>query len=272
MSGQPKQFVPTGLLTLGQAIDHLIDRQLPDLRVKILSESLELYALPPQISRAPAPIRPLGQRSVGHMPERPAPSDAGAIAQMEAREQLRARIGETEAREQLRARLQGELLRDQATWATERVQAIAQLGQAFCDAVIPARLLMETTGETMLIPAARWSTKEAAAAFQSGNYTLITPVGIIKGTVVVLSPDIDRWLASKSARASPQVPPIPKQRGPKASKRGPTVERMVKDYVNRASALDNELEKTLSANYGVSRTTVREARKLALLKLRQIPT
>jgi hypothetical protein len=260
MAGQPKPFVPTGLLTLAQAIDRLIDTQVPDLRVKILSESLELHALPPQVSRAPAPISLLGQRGVRRTPERSTPTDARAIAQMEAREQLR-------------ARLQEKLRKDQAIWAMERERAIARLGQAFCDAVVPTWLLMETTGENKLIPAARWSTKEGVAAFQSGNYTLITAVGIITGTVVVLAADLDRWLASKGAsRATSQIPPIPKRRGPKAYKRDPTVERMVEDYAGRASALEKEFEKTLSEKYGVSRTTAREAKEIALSKLRQTPT
>ena len=51
-------IVPTGLLTLTQVIDHLVDAQAPDLRVKIWSESLELHALPRPVSRVPAPISP----------------------------------------------------------------------------------------------------------------------------------------------------------------------------------------------------------------------
>lgn len=180
-------FVQTGLLTLIQAIDYLIETQEPDLRVKILSESLELHALPPAVSRAPAPIRPVGQRGGWHgPPQRSAPIDAKAAAQMEARERLR-------------VRLQEDLRKNRATWAAERERAIARLGQAFCDAAVPTWLLMETTGERIPLPASRWSTKEGVAAFQSGSYTLITAAGIIKGTVVVLVADLDRWLASEGA-------------------------------------------------------------------------
>ena len=256
--------MPTGLLTLTQAVDHLIDAQVPDLRLRILSKGLELHSLPPPVSRAPPPISPLGRRPAWHgQRERSAPLDAEAVAQMEARNQLR-------------AQLQEDLRKDQAIWAMEREQAIGRLGQAFCDAAVQTWLLMEITGDRIEIPAARWSTKEAVAAFQSGSYTLITAVSILKGTVVVLAADLDRWLASKKGASqvssSSQIPAIPKKRGPKAFKRDPTVDRMVKDYAGRASDLDDEGEKTLAATYGVSRTTVREATKIALSKLRQTPT
>jgi hypothetical protein len=257
----PKFFVPTGLLTLTQAIDRLINTQAPDLRAEILRKGLELHALPPPVSRAPPPIRPLGQRTAWRGPrERSAPPDAEAVAKMVARNQLRAQLEE-------------DLWKDRAAWAMEREQAIVRLGQAFCDAAVQTWLLMETTGERTPIPAERWSTREAVAAFQSGSYVLITPVSILKGTVVVLAADLDGWLASKGASpASPQIPPIPKKRGPKAFKRDPTVDRMVKDYAGRAPTLDDEREKTLAATYGVSRTTAREAKRIALSKLRQIPT
>jgi hypothetical protein len=259
------QFLATGWLTLIQAIDYLIDKRQPDLRVKISRERLELDALAPRISRAPPPISPVG-RGGGRSgpPERSAPIDAKVTAEMEARNQLRARLEED---------LRNNLWKDQATWATERERAIARLGQALCDAAFSAWLLMETTGERTPIPAPRWSTREGMAAFQSGSYTLITAVSIIKGTVVVLAADLDRWLAAKDApRAPSQTPPIPKRRGPRSYRRDPTVDRMVEDYAGQASALDDELEKSLSEKYGVSRTTARDAKTIALSKLRQTPT
>lgn len=102
----------------------------------------------------------------------------------------------------------------------------------------------------------------------------------IKEAVAELWPRLARWFGTApptsprvptatpaATRASSQMPPIPKKRGPKAFKRDPTVDRMVKDYAGRASALNDEREKTLAATYGVSRTTAREARKVALSKL-----
>jgi hypothetical protein len=174
-----------------------------------------------------------------------------------------------ESQEKFRAQLTEDLRKLEATWATERERAIARLGQAFCDVAVQAWLLSEITGERIPVPAERWSTKEGAAALRSGGYTLITAMSIIKGTVVVLAADLDRWLASGAAS---QMPSAPWVRGPKSHKRDPTVDRMVQDYAGRQAALEEELEKTLKEMYGVSRTTAREARKIALLKLRQTPT
>jgi hypothetical protein len=183
-------------------------------------------------------------------------------------------VAQMEARDQLRAQLEKELRKDKAIWAMERERAIVRLGQAFCDAAVPTWLLMEITGERTPIPAERWSTREAVAAFQSGSYTLITAVSILKGIVVVLASDLDRWLASKgTSQVSSPIPAIPKKRGPKAYQRDPTVDRMVKDYAGRASDLKAVWpEKTLAATYGVSRYTAHAAREIALSKLLQTPT
>jgi hypothetical protein len=192
----PTKLVPTGLLTLIQAIDYLIDAEVPGLREKISNERREISALPSPVSRAPAPIRPIG-RGGGWRPERS--THAKATAQT--------------ARDQLRARLEDDLREDLATLATVRERAIARLGQAFCDAVVQAWLLTETTGEKTPIPPTRWSTREAVAAFQSGSYTLITAVSILSGTVVVLAADLDRSLASdgtpKQPKAHEQEAPAP---------------------------------------------------------------
>jgi hypothetical protein len=185
-----KLFVPTGLLTLIQAVDYLIDAEAPGLREKISNEIRGISALPSPVSRAPAPIRPIG-RGDGWRSERSTHAKATAQATAQA------------ARDQLRARLEDDLREDLATLATVREHAIARLGQAFCDAVVQAWLLTETTGERIQIPPTRWSTKDGVAAFQSGSYQLVT--GITKGTVVVLAADLDGWLASEGTPKQPKA-------------------------------------------------------------------
>jgi hypothetical protein len=258
------QFVPTGLLTLNQAIERLIEMQAPGLSQKVARESLEFQQLEKTyapVSRAPPPIRPITDRRGPDKSSQHRESTTQPFLQLD------------EGRSQSRACLL-ELRKDQATLAERHAQVVVQLGQALCDAELPAWMLSESTGERIPIPAVRWSTKEGAAALRSGIYTLIKLLQVETsaarparemgryqrawldameragvpmlphhaitstntGTVVIMAADLDRWIASKSAaRAGRDALHIQDERQSKPKSRPSDAEvliSMIKIYQN----------------------------------------
>jgi hypothetical protein len=146
---------------------------------------------------------------------------------------------------------------------------------------LPFELIVYPSGYRMPAPGlASYFSSESGGTTMETGWLDMSAIGLYKdlhqARVIIVIKDVEAALGFRLAPmeqpATSQTPRSPKRRGPKAYKRDPTVDQMVEGYAGRASALDNELEKTLAAKYGVSRTTAREAKTIALSKLRQIPT
>jgi len=99
----------------------------------------------------------------------------------------------------------------------DRVMDTQGLGQALCDGAVRAWLLGRT-GRPISIPPPRWSTREGAKALVTGHLTLLTQYGPVRGIVVVLAEQFERWLAA--AKDLPAARPVIDDAGPASERPG----------------------------------------------------
>jgi hypothetical protein len=119
------QFIPTGRLTLEQAIDRLMEVQAPGLSQQIARKRREIQQL--EATHPPSPKLPEPIRSITDRGARGTPESVETFAQ-----QAQLRADQKKAYDTFRARLKllrEELRKDQATWAAERERAIVRLQQ-----------------------------------------------------------------------------------------------------------------------------------------------